>query len=1016
MEGSISAVDLANLIGRSFTDEDNVSRSVVADTLDNLQKQPSFTSALLSLVCDANVPFDVRLASASIIKTTIGRYWTLHEGYIIQDSEKNALRRDLMNVLLNLPDSEKKVLNMIEAAIVLIVHEDFPFVWTSAITDLLGLTENPETRVRGLSLFFRTVRLIIKAPDILEEEEDGHDVLREKRSNLGNFADQIFNVLSSQWATAHNDILVYFENVIRGGSHDNIPLYSGECSKLSLSTIRLLFNRYMDRLSTPTVTQYLIHVAGTLETSVKCKMSLGALNTHSLVPFLDASIKRILKLLIDAVHYFPLRFITHAEPFIKFSMEEINVGFNMEDEFWSKYIINQMYFISEILQIQEFTSSEEDGYISSNYQNSKDLTFDESIKFGRALCQKYFSDQHLLVIFDSIATKYLILTSSQLEVWEEDPEEILVDTFTEGYSYNIAPASEFLLIRMLRHSESFQASAAHTIEKYLQKIWEKPIQQIMEQPVILAIESYYTIFAIFGDEMDATTANFKWMWVNMIYNNYSSFLPKYVKRRVCDIIKKWSDPIYTNKLELSALEILHDAFNDKDIVTQVYAALAFKSMLNNFDYKKPQCEKYIAPFITNIIGLVDRDSAQATVFMLKTISAIISKVRESIRPHTQVILDKTSVLWEDSKRREDAFMMAGVIRIITALIVALVGSAIEMEPIYVPILSETLDMNRFEMRNAYYVIEEAMRMWLNCIQQAPFITPDVSRLFGFLEKILNDNYSDPKLYKLGMKILEAYLIVGKQGFIKTHGLQVMSSLKVALSHKYQNKILCDTIHTMQTLIRLFPKEFPDFLNPILSDLFNVIVDKNCPCGTYDPPCAFSLGSCLLLDMFFQNQEFFFLFMMAKQENQPPRLYTFIELLIAKLEPKMVPRMNEQKVIIMVLSVLMRIEEPFVLSKSPAMFELALNFCSDLQKKIKAPTIKMSCCIRNPFNYGCPAYRNLDTLTKGQFSYTANELSFFVQQLNESAAKFGSQWENELKNNLRDPTLLQVLSDHVSGNS
>lgn len=79
------------------------------------------------------------------------------------------------------------------------VHEDFPNVWSSAITgiykviqeaslifiDLLQLTENAESRLRGLSLLFQALKLIIKAPDRLEEEDDGHDILREKRFQLG---------------------------------------------------------------------------------------------------------------------------------------------------------------------------------------------------------------------------------------------------------------------------------------------------------------------------------------------------------------------------------------------------------------------------------------------------------------------------------------------------------------------------------------------------------------------------------------------------------------------------------------------------------------------------------------------------------------------------------------------------------------------------------------------------------------------------------------------------------------
>jgi hypothetical protein len=466
-------------------------------------------------------------------------------------------------------------------------------------------------------------------------------------------------------------------------------------------------------------------------------------------------------------------------------------------------------------------------------------------------------------------------------------------------------------------------------------------------------------------------------------------------------------------MELSALEILHDCFMDKDLVTRVYATLAFKSMLNNFDYKKPQCEKYLSPFITSIIELIGSiESSQATVFILKVVSAIIMKVREAIRPHTQPILDKASKLWDDSKRSNNSYLMAAVIKIVTTLVVALVGSAIEMESVYAPMLLYTLSMSRLEMQNGYLVIEESMRMWHNCVQQAPFLTPQVSYLFQHMEHILNDNYSDHTIYKLGMKILESYLVIGKQGFVKTHGLKIISSIKIALSHKYQNDILCHTINTMQTLMRLFPKDFPEFLNPVLSDLFNILLDKNCPSSNYEKASAFSSGVVLFLDMFFQNQEFFFLFMMAKQEDQPPRLYTFLELILEKLETRMVIRMEEERIVVMALSILMRIEDPFMYSKSPEVFELALNFCADLHKKSKLKTIKTIWCKRNPFNFGCPAYRSLDTLNKGQLTNTSNEISFFMQQLNETVAKYGNQWECEVKNKLRDPSLLQVLAEHA----
>lgn len=63
-----------------------------------------------------------------------------------------------------------------------VIHQEASLTF---LIDLLQLTENAESRVRGLSLVFQALKLIIKAPDRLEEDDDGHDILREKRFQLG---------------------------------------------------------------------------------------------------------------------------------------------------------------------------------------------------------------------------------------------------------------------------------------------------------------------------------------------------------------------------------------------------------------------------------------------------------------------------------------------------------------------------------------------------------------------------------------------------------------------------------------------------------------------------------------------------------------------------------------------------------------------------------------------------------------------------------------------------------------
>jgi hypothetical protein len=48
-------------------------------------------------------------------------------------------------------------------------------------------------------------------------------------------------------------------------------------------------------------------------------------------------------------------------------MEELLVGFNVTEDFWSKYTVNLMYFVSDLLCVEEFNVREDSGYEINNY-------------------------------------------------------------------------------------------------------------------------------------------------------------------------------------------------------------------------------------------------------------------------------------------------------------------------------------------------------------------------------------------------------------------------------------------------------------------------------------------------------------------------------------------------------------------------------------------------------------------------------------------------------------------------
>lgn len=428
-------------------------------------------------------------------------------------------------------------------------------------------------------------------------------------------------------------------------------------------------------------------------------------------------------------------------------------------------------------------------------------------------------------------------------------------------------------------------------------------------------------------------------------------------------------------------------------------------MLDDFDYKKPQAQRFLYPFICAMIGMIDQmESAQAIVFILKLISSIITKVKEAIRPHMQDILNKVYRLWDDSSQKNITLIQAACIKIVSALIVALVGSAIELENVYVPILRKALNMNEAEMDNEMQVLEEGLKLWFNCISQAPFLTPDVMKMFGCMEPILRQNVTNDRIYKLCFRVILAYLMIGKANFLKNHGNLLNAALTIGLVHLQQPDILTNTMITMSTIVRLFPKEFPLFLGPALVDVFKIMFtdtsnfaqsysDGPIPCGVF-----------LFLDILFQNQAYFMEFMGTSDSNGRSRLYSFVDLALSKVGPNLVPRIDHQRVIVMGLALLLKIDDPYLFSIGHAIFETCLLFCADISQKLKAVSTPLTWLPINMFNHLSPAWRSMDALTKAQLTTSMNETLFLLSVMHECTKKYGSQWEESLRNALSSTSL------------
>lgn len=970
------------------------------------------------IVCseDASINEDIRKGALALMKVTLKNYWAPAQGegqYSISKEEKDVIRQDLFMLLIHF--SDHKITDAVALMIVFVVQTDFPEVWPSAISDILKLISHQETSLKGLLLLYQVNKVLIKVPDELDEDDEDQGLYREKRRKLGELhADEMFSTLTPIWLEAQFSVLTALSQFIQGTlPADQVSYTTSLYFKLALKSLRLILYRFLQYLNPQNVPQFFSQLSNLLTASVQCHLSLhhlGEKGQTAANPAIETSIYLFFKLLSECASHSPVLFVPYMEPYLIFAIEELKKGY--EPMFFEKYLLKLCTFVSTCISIPEFAKDpdEEDEIINEEDQEKRDIESKAQVKVGKAILSNQFTEENVQKLFEIVCFKYMRLNKDKLEKWENEAEDFLVDQMNETHSLNLYPASEYLIMLMIRHSKKTRLIISSIVTSAFQKLSQ---EQNINLDTMLTIDSLYYVFSIFGNEMNGKRANFRILYKNYVMTNFFAAPMHYIlKRRVAQIIGAWSLEIHQAEYAVYSMEILMECFKESDMVTRVYAALALKAMFDDYDFKNPQLQRFIAPSMGLIMKLVDEmDAGQTTVYILEIVAIVIEKLQEAVRPYTQEILDKVFQLWNATNEKSTFMVKAGVIQIVSSLIAALVGCAVELESVYMPLLQNVLSLSSFQMNNQMLCLEQALKLWWVAVSHAPFLSPDVNQSFPALDIILERNENFITVYKRGMRIIQAYVLIGQASFLKQHLPLVLSCLGRSLNHYYANAMLVGATDVMQTMCRLYPNDSPRYLLPCLTQLMKVVLSKECPNSPYNHKRnAYAEGVCFFFDLLLLNPQFFFEFMdMPIEGISEPILFCFLRSVLKDMEPKLVDVVAQERVFVMGLASLLQLSNDYVVANTVFIVKKCLLFVRDVRRKMKAETAEDEWLPANPMCENCPGWRKLDQLHTAQLCHKTNEGLFLFQKLQECVAKYGAQWETELKNAL-EPSSLKLLQN------
>eukprot|EP01126_Amoeba_proteus_P050464 TRINITY_DN5960_c0_g1_i33.p1 TRINITY_DN5960_c0_g1~~TRINITY_DN5960_c0_g1_i33.p1 ORF type:complete len:603 (+),score=112.73 TRINITY_DN5960_c0_g1_i33:55-1863(+) len=559
------------------------------------QKKPGFCTALLNILGQTSEETDIKVTLA-VLHRTVSRYWLDNREYTIPVEEKNQLRTLLLNVLLE--DNNLLTRHQLYNTLSVIAKRDFPNVWPNVFNTISQyvLSADRTTKMKGLQLLYQSIKAIGER-DTSEDDEYGQGPpAKLKEKALGDLSPQLWTMVANIWVESHTALLSLMSNLLQD-PQNNVLIeqthMTGLQCNISLKILQLLVTKFLDILfsySEDMTTKFFSEVLNMLTHSVICCNALHTINIEG-VPkkVMHSIILGILKLLNCTQANNTLLFVPFLEPFLQFYLKEFEAELAFGDDavFQEKYYVQIITFLADILSTSEYNVSD----------------VGTEIPVAKAIILKLFTKDTILGLTRQTIFKYLKLTPKMLELWQEDAEEFILEEMSDAYQDKLQPCAEYFFFWLLRVDPSVLPQIGKVITTWIVDSDKKGTQG--DTNFLLNKESCYFAFSLCGN--DFRTPNdiqFRTFFLEHVLK-YFPGQHMIVKRRIAYAIHMWSRQIQEEKLVRQAFEILIACFGVEDLVCRLWAAMSFKTLLAEFNFKSPKLVRYLGPAMEGVLKLVE---------------------------------------------------------------------------------------------------------------------------------------------------------------------------------------------------------------------------------------------------------------------------------------------------------------------------------------------------------------------------------------------------------------------------
>ncbi|XP_051498531.1 importin-11 [Apus apus] len=763
------------------TSQDTAVLKPAEEQLKQWETQPGFYSVLLNIFTNHTLDVNVRWLAVLYFKNGIDRYWRRVAPHALSEEEKTTLRAGLIT---NFNEPVNQIATQISVLIAKVARVDCPRQWPELIPTLVeSVKVQDDLRQHRALLTFYHVTKTLASKRLAADRKLFYDL-----------ASGIYSFACSLW-NHHTD--TFLQQVCTGD--EAAATNSLERTLLSLKVLRkLTVHGFLEPHWNAEVMGFLHAVFERLKQFLECSRSIRAENVCR--DRLEKTIILFTKVLLDFLDQHPFSFTPLIQRSLEFAVSYVFTEAG-EGIVFERFIVQCMNLIKMIVKNYAYKPSK-------NIEDSSPETL-EAHKIKTA----FFTYPTLMEICRRLVTHYFLLTKEELAMWEEDPEGFTVEeTGGDSWKYSLRPCTEVLFIDIFHEYNQTLTPVLLEMVHSLQGS-----TNMEDTSAILIKDAVYNAVGLAAYELFDSVDFDQWFKNQLLaelqvsHNRY-----KPIRRRVIWLIGQWISVKFKSDLRPMLYEAIRNLLQDQDLVVRIETARTLKLTVDDFEFRSDQFLPYLESMFTLLFQLLQEvNQCDTKMHVLHVLSCVIERVNIQIRPYVGCLVQYLPLLWKQSE--EHNMLRCAILTTLIHLVKGLGADSKNLYPFLLPVIQLSTDVSQ---PPHVYLLEDGLELWLVTLENSPYLTPELLRIFQNMSALLEMSSEN---LKNCFKIINAYIFLSSSEFLQMYAAGLCRSF-CELLKDVTTEGQVQVLKVVENVLKVNPVLGPQMFQALLPSVFRGIVD------------------------------------------------------------------------------------------------------------------------------------------------------------------------------------------------